>query len=112
MKQHITTEQMNELSPEARERLNEWFWNKQGVISFHHYKENGKMLLKAVPARESTVNPEFITIGQMIEFLTPQYVSSRMHDGTLNPSIYLDENFCDALWEAVKEALKTKTPTV
>lgn len=34
MKQHITVEQLNELSPEAKERLREW-WKPKSSCSAH-----------------------------------------------------------------------------
>lgn len=99
MKQHITLEQLNELSEEARLRLKTW------------WKENYHIL----PSDYPTPN-----IGHMIEFLDLRlrdieyevdmwYVRIFNYDKPSDSEEYLQTinypELCDALWEAVKENL-------
>jgi len=111
MKQHITLEQINELSGKGKEVLEDWTFN------------NIMMTKKAfIP---------LLSIGQMIEFLdeSGEYSLLKVHSEVLglpnNWGVGLFDNFnlrdgwvgneyiikyqenvelCDALWEAVKEA--------
>ena len=83
MKQHITKEQWNELSGDARKV----FTNR------------------GIPIRDEYW--EYLTIGRMIEFLGDDWYTQTIED-ELNGIIGLPENehLCNALWEAVKEKLK------
>jgi len=88
MKQHITIEQLNELSDEQWVRLKKW---------------NKDMSL--------------LSIGQMIEFLDEEddYFKTWYRQGKSKISkecrtfewLY-DTELCNALWEAVKEVLNEK----
>ena len=87
MKQHITKSQWDELAQEQKEA----FWSR----SYDNL----------------TIEPEDITIGQMIEFLGDDWYSglfSVKGDPIANYELDWDksDNLCDALWEAVKEKLK------
>lgn len=86
MKQHITVEQLNELSVAAKSNLREWS------------KDKGYIPLPS--------------IGQMIEFLGEHQMVSinQYQDGW---EVYKKENkdpyheeLCDSLWEAVKQVLE------
>ena len=107
MKQHITLAQLNEMSEKQKEKFREKFWKiyEGDVLVYGDYKGNlGKdmILFKngMIPADEENFGYKLLSIGQMIEFLTPSYVSL-MYDGTV-----MDENLCDDLWEAVGKVLK------
>jgi hypothetical protein len=106
MKQHITAEQLNELSNKGREKFQKWFWNRQGIISFEHHKDNGRTFLKAVPASKAPVNPENITIGIMIEFLANGRRSYYLPGCSTGESEIDPETWCDELWQAAKECLE------
>lgn len=94
MKQHITTEQMIELSGTGRRNLKEWFWTKR-------------------------IEPGLLTIGQMIEFLEEQGVwnGNPVVAGEIS-GISSGKDWvalawggegvelCDALWSVTKEVLE------
>jgi hypothetical protein len=125
MKQHITTDQLAELTEKQREKLNDWYWGRTKIIAFRYYKNNGKTLQKAVLPKDVNVNPEFLTIGSMIEFLDEHVTNFELRGGRMGKSYLIDvpDNslvwhgwsgdleiedepvLCDALWEAVKWAL-------
>jgi hypothetical protein len=99
MKQHITVDQLNELSKRSRDKLEEYmsikgYWT---TTMFH-------------------LGP---SIGQMIEFLD-EHIDHRFGDnwwnelfyGDYDGGIYLREEnkeISDALWEAVKEILNKES---
>lgn len=96
MKQHITADQLNELSDKAKEKLREW-WSSEG-----------KPLL---------------SIGQLIEFLDiyeNNFEFEKMHGyWEIRRKLDLDyyqvketaQELCDALWQAVKEVLENQEET-
>lgn len=98
MKQHITIEQLNELSLKGKRKLFE------------------RMLrTKNFEANLLWVESPLLTIGQMIEFLSDKhdnftigkisswYIDLDISDGSHD--VYDVMELCDALWEAVKEEL-------
>lgn len=112
MKQNITREQLGELTPRQRKKLEDWV-----------FENMLKTFEKFVP---------LFSIGHMINFLNwddmefykltpPSYYMRKKHpekaiqrwgvmDGdreTAGKTFYGD-SICDALWEAVKEVLKEK----
>lgn len=111
MKQHITIEQLNELSEKGKERLREW-WNKTQTTKDGEKWENG------------ISNIVCLSIGQMLEFLdesghTFYSINTQENNGKREffmisykkSSIKQALNghrteLCDALWEAVKEILE------
>ncbi len=97
MKQHITIEQLNELSKKGKRKFSSWCQKK-----FDLNKDEAKRL----------------SIGEMIEFLSEQKVYSndfkeqvkvnRLVCDRTNSKIHIgwnDIELCDALWKAVKEVL-------
>lgn len=109
MKQHITVEQLNELSKKGKGNLGHWFYQKQDLS----HGEDPKNLL--------------LSIGQMIEFLDEyfskekrdfdirihsagtawKYPGQRLVDLSIITYEIEDEvELCDALWEACKEVLE------
>ena len=132
MKQHITEEQLNELSDKAKERLGEW-WKLQ--YQNHKLSEGDPILYLKTWGRTpdyfyvDRVRPKhtlpLLSIGEMIEFLDENYKDIRInHDKNIEGfawqfcHYYQDirergyryhnrkPELCDALWEAVKEVLE------
>lgn len=114
MKQNITTEQFQELSQENQKKLFEFFF--YGLIG------HPMRCTKNVWYGPVDINPEYITIGKMIEFLKKRAMGdldlqiwennsgSSVWTGIGKPKDKLgggeDVELCDALWEAVKENLE------
>ena len=104
MKQHITEEQLRELSKEQLSKLEDWV-NRDPITK--------KVISKKYQWNISGLD---FSIGQMIEFLHEHVEGlsimypyeneqdSRVRVGFLNHLIIKDD-LCDALWEAVKETL-------
>jgi hypothetical protein len=111
MKQNITTEQLNELSQDAKEKLY--------IALFPDMIEDENR--KIVGFRQIIdINPEYLDIGRLIEFLDENIVNSNIDicqhkpydDGWFWSVTTKIENkdtespeLCDALWEACKEIL-------
>lgn len=103
MKQHITAEQLNELSEKGKKKLRKWSQNLDSSFDLTEDNDNGLPLL---------------SIGQMIEFLQQHHLKTDPMNMTITYSSSLlswwfkDEKqyreLCDALWEAVKEVLEKK----
>ena len=110
MKQHITEEQLDELTPKQRASFNKWIGFPEGMTG--HKRETIRL----------------ITIGQMIEFLmennkyeeytiklNPNTVRTMPIHHNLHEPFWLAvgeageyngyHELCDALWSACKEAL-------
>lgn len=97
MKQHITSEDLAQLTPEGRQKYDNLIFAQQDYGFSDRYGDEWHNLL---------------TIGQMIEFLGDDYIDSMVEfcDGyweTLKGegSIKKPDDICDSLWEAVKETL-------
>ncbi len=122
MKQHITVEQLDELSDKAFRRLNKWVF--KGVFS-----DANDLKIKGKKGRYYAVTTEdgyFLSIGQMIEFLGENvyqilYEHPTKEEKKLMKGIFgrewewtvitysrthLKKELCDALWEACKEILE------
>lgn len=111
MKQHITTDDLAQLSQEQREKLIEWFKSKDYFPQF----TQPTMMLESF----DTLFARVLGIGQMIEYLT-----SKTNDfgvefshldamwvvwwGDREPYTFDDNisELADVLWEAVKEVLR------
>ena len=90
MKQHITEEQLDELTPKQRASFNKWIGFPEGMTG--HKREIIRL----------------ITIGQMIEFLGDDWwrLFFTWDYGSVDCEYQLDGiELCDALWSACKEAL-------
>jgi hypothetical protein len=112
MKQHITVEQFDELSNEAKTKLFE--------ALFHNIPNHPMNCFKAVYYGPVNINNEYITIGRMIEFLELHPIEEEndilmhIYQGSRSfvawKAWHVDDDlkieFCDALWEAVKEVLE------
>lgn len=101
MKQHITKEQFDELSEKGKKEFKEWLDKKDYYV----------LKILGIPKYE-------INIGIMIEFLDEHLqglcLDLDINKGKVGGNCYINGNtisslnppeFCDALWEAVKEIL-------
>lgn len=92
MKQHITIEQLNELTENQKQKLYDWNHNR-----YSHFGRVDYCLL---------------SIGQMIEFLDKDIslmrtTSGHWHIGEYEEnSMSVNLELCDVLWEVVKEILE------
>lgn len=103
MKQHITIDQLNELSHEGRERLRDWVYQTYVVPLQKEDARRGGFV-----SRDFS-NTLLLSIGQMIEFLGEDYYRwfiRDYYDGEDCPSYYEPGEICDALWEKTKERLE------
>ena len=108
MKQHISIENLQELSPEQQEKLREW-WSihqQQGdvFICLGNDFLSGKTFAWDGHNKPFNLAVPLLSIGQMIELL-------QENDG-LDTCVYLDgssiiedANICDLLWDAVKSTV-------
>ena len=90
MKQHITVDQLDELSVEGRGKLANWCFE-------NGYPVNATQDLSKL----------FLSIGQMVEFLDDKsnLVNSGCH-GFKEIQWDGGKELCDALWEACKKVLE------
>lgn len=86
MRQNITREQWEELSEEKQKVLKNYLMEKEVLA----------ILKSGYP---------YLNIGQMIEFLDQDELNECLFS---IGGVQEKENFCDALWEAVKYKLKNK----
>lgn len=117
MKQHITKDQLNELSEKERKALKSWYYPKKqlGDLVFYEYPITEPIKNEVVPfgvyAMQGDPTP-LLSIGQMIEFLgDDKYLdalgaSVDQYDGSGKTQGLDVEGICDSLWEAVKEILE------
>lgn len=121
MKQHITIEQLNELTDKGRERLREW-WKPKTLGELFYDPEHGYVAWNPstpMKMRIAEVEPlPILSIGQMIEFLGQKTIEIDAYEQRWDSwavgvwerdgmSIrHESSELCDALWEAVKEVLE------
>lgn len=111
MKQHITSEQLNQASKRAQENFFEWYHHTKGIVGYKIMRSSlGVTHQEDVSVREMAVNPEHITIGVLIEFLTAQTnraeetlaIDAGEHEWHVyhinKPSNVTAPELCDALW--------------
>lgn len=132
MKQHITIEQLNELSDRGKEKLREWWKPKRGDMFFGIDRGIVANTWNEIP---NGIYPR-LNIGQLIEYLAEKtkditYVDDYFENqigfnhtyGSLNNSTKspkkgipyaiawgsqkLKGELCDALWQAVEEDLES-----
>lgn len=107
MKQHISKEQIKELSDKGKERLREW------VIKSNLSRDDSKFIYYKFSNDTYGYLP-LLSIGQMIEFLGEDiHFIRREETGWRLDTKYCEyedyEELCDALWEAVKQVLESPT---
>lgn len=102
MKQHITNEQLEELSGKAYDRAVVDYWPEARI-----------------ERTNQDLEPEDFNIGQMIEFLDEHdynWCWEAFEDVGVPDDSHIvrveKERLCDSLWEAVKEVLEKKPPDV
>lgn len=104
MKQHITEEQLNELSEKGKERLRKWWKPKEYDL---YMNEEGEV--SSVWCCEDDVTSTdmpLLSIGQMIEFLN-EY--GEIYLGTVKIITWEPtQELFDVLWQSVKEVLEKK----
>lgn len=120
MKQHITIEQQNELSDKAHHKLAIWCLKNIPNGEIHWGQHKGECRGGA------NLHEYLLSIGQMIEFLDENNTKLDFHRFSKNEwliqdftnpipegriwhdSSWINEELCDALWEAVKKVLESK----
>lgn len=128
MKQHITVNQLDELSERGKERLRKWWKPKEGDQFVRYFKLDNSNRQETYyiswnDGYEDNINDNdslpLLSIGQMIEFLEEHSKEGWENViGIWENVIGIDEydvcldyrnsnqEFCDALWEAIKEVLE------
>lgn len=126
MKQHITIEQLNELSDSAKSALRDWCKDDQGsmwafyekaVNKWYDYSISGDdssagKVIRYPSGKEGKAYP-LLSIGQMIEFLKNETNFNIDYSGLddtwgvrLEEKEFGNKELCDALWSAVKTVLE------
>lgn len=95
MKQHITVEQLKELSLDSKTRLHNWFEKIKGT----HWLTTTEIFV------DDMFLPQ-LSIGEMIEFLAQGSRSYFLPGCSIGESEIEPETWCDELWEAVKNVLE------
>ena len=116
MKQHITTEQLKELSKKGLKKYQKYL-NSLEYVDVYKYLYMGRAGKRIDFTKEETDTLPVLSIGQMIEFLDEEddYFKTWYRQGKSKISkecrtfewLY-DTELCNALWEAVKEVLNEK----
>jgi hypothetical protein len=129
MKQHITVEQLNEVSENGKNILRKWWKPAVGDMVYWNdiygpLTKNGEGYWDDMENSDFNKNDysPLLSIGQMIEFLDEQSKLNweiRLHkplydinypDSPISPDLEDYTELCDALWEAVKEVLTIDAP--
>ena len=123
MKQHITAEQINELSEKGKKALLTW-WKPQWTDLIYNESQGAFQLIGQFAAKHAIDakrqgNLPLLSIGQMIAFLGDQKVDSKNFKGNIPVSRLIcdaeanhiviawnDTELSNALWQAVKEVLE------
>ena len=121
MKQHITENQLNELSEKGKKRLRKWWkpafadWCSDGLYRGIVDRAGYRFVGKIPPAMNYQFMPlPLLSIGQMIELLDEHNRGSESANilpttNDINKD-YIDvkpvDEWCDAFWEAVKVVLE------
>lgn len=122
MKQRVTIEQLKGLSDRARLRLQKWYYdqrNEGDLVTYAYPAFDQSCKWKPVVFGPGAMQGDPLplpSIGQMIEFLDEH---NRGYESmNIIPLIndikkdYIDvkpvDDWCDSLWEAVKEVLETE----
>lgn len=123
MKQQISSEQLQELTEEQKERLREW-WKPQ---MWHQMIDNKGLYYLGFQTKDIEADKEnllpLLSIGQMIDFidgereelwsfrekmLTPYKEDAYWRVRGIDNLEFSGNSLCDALWEAVKYLLNDK----
>ena len=91
MKQHITIEQLNELSEKGKQKYSNYCRKKR-------WKGRHDLMIYPV----LNCNLPLLSIGQMIEFVSLECIPYDIWETST------EKNFCDRLWGVSKEKLESK----
>lgn len=122
MKQHISPEQLNELSENGTEKLRKWWkpdrgdWvyceiNEHEADIYGEPEEDFSCSIDAImhDSQGKKNHLPLLSIGQMIEFLSDYGAVNIRYVGknwkVVHWKTYELSELCDALWKAVKEVL-------
>ena len=136
MKQHISVDQLNELSEKGKEALRTWWkpdlgdfysqrdldyrFKKDTYVRFKHEMCAAESYDSEPPSKKNYAYLLLPSIGQMIEILNTPIQPSNPYDGgfidtrdngtwmVCTGPFYYNKELCDVLWEAVKEFLERK----
>jgi len=109
MKQHITVEQFLELTSKQKKNYRKYFKPQSKIIETDM---GGNLTIRSISIRG--IHLPLISISQMIEFLDEKhfqnwsYIIKRYIDKwevKINDNEFINDELCDALWEAIKELL-------
>ena len=118
MKQRISTDQLQQLTPGQQDKLRSWWQPSYGDV-YGCFTVDGEWL-QAVICRESQVpmSDEFplLSIGQMLQLIDPKeetiftmmkYIAAepQIYKVSVDGTEYFGDSMCDCLWQAVKEIL-------
>lgn len=122
MKQHITIEQLDELTKSAKNKLRKWwkptegdwlrekYWEEAKIIGLGCWSPECECLTMYGPTNRKNEYLPLLSISQLIEFLdeiAPDKIIEVIDNETLGLSYgFPVDDFCDDLWEAVKEVLE------
>ncbi|HEX8965414.1 MAG TPA: hypothetical protein VF820_03220 [Patescibacteria group bacterium] len=120
MKQHITIEQLNELSEKGKERLQYWYAASKYPKTVKVKLPEGFTITTYKEELWKRKKLPLLSIGQMIEFLEEKHELRRSHwENTkfIKPSSTTQiswthessinsHDICDNLWESAKEELE------
>lgn len=128
MKQHITKEQVGELSGEGKERLKKWVLSKDSLTIWDNniYTHKGHGFDSLEDYGYDLSNPAYkdvyplLSIGQMIEFIAEKTEDISYIDGYFNHNIgsnysysspcfavgWGEDELCNYLWEACRGVLE------
>lgn len=128
MKQHITIEQLHEMTDDQKEYLRKWWYPRQYdvVLDVQHdhqfsiYYQDGTIGDSYHDYMKDDCLP-LLSIGQMIEFIStaskpkiteayalPDYPDGRWSVFVFSVGTFYDEELCDALWKGVRGVLNEK----
>lgn len=111
MRQHVTPEQLAELTPEQQEKLREW-WRPEDGDWFADYEKDECVVLKdevvSWHCPDNNCLP-LLSIGQCIELLGIDKVF-RICQGSILAATYDGRELIDALWDIVKIHLSKNRP--
>ena len=119
MKQHISVDQLAELTPRQKEKLRELWKPQEGdrvlaVINGRFTTLEYLIVINSNFKKEKTNDLPLLSIGQMIEILKREgYLEMKLF-GVINEdwrvvdscmAVFYEDELCDALFEALKAVL-------
>jgi len=103
MKQHITEEQLDELTKKQSEKIHEWYGFPKGASGHNRELALQLSIGKLIEFLDECINDSYFSIG------TQPVWGGKDGDTVIGHTWCVEEyennELCDALWEAVKESL-------